>query len=127
MKNKHDFNAAFDVCEKWLKHIDQQREKTITLQKAAAIARKGDREGARRLKNQVDIQPRIFDGANFLDVIPQIKIALKIADKLQSGEVSEEMITSGMTTGYEGCKARDYLSLQFKAMSEQLLKEVENG
>lgn len=74
---KEEIQAVIDVCKRWLKHIEQQKQDTATLQKAASLARKGDRDEALRLKEQVDNQPRVFDGANFEDVMPTILSALE--------------------------------------------------
>jgi dihydrodipicolinate synthase/N-acetylneuraminate lyase len=120
MKEKmmeHDFKEALETCDRWLGHIEQQKQNSVTLQKAAALARKGDMAEARRLKNQVDTTPRIFDGANFIDVMPQIQFALRLAERMQSGEVSEGMLKAGKKEMFE--------EAIFKAMTKQLMKEIE--
>jgi len=60
---------AISICENWFSYLKQQEQDTITLQRAAALARKGDREGANRLKSSVDNQPRIYDGATLLPAV----------------------------------------------------------
>ena len=54
----------YKVASAWLRHIDRQKERAETLTRAASLAKKGDIEGARRLKAQVDRAPRVYDGAN---------------------------------------------------------------
>lgn len=83
---EYDFLKAKNVCERWLNHINQQRETTETLQKAASLARSGDREEAMKLKSKVDSQPKIFDGANLLSVIDEIQFALEFTDKFLNGK-----------------------------------------
>ena len=56
-------DEAIRICERWFTHLANQQEKSITLQKAASLARQGKIEEARRLKNSVDRQPKVFDGA----------------------------------------------------------------
>ena len=55
-------DEAIAVCEQWFAHLERQREHTLILQRAAALARSGDQVGALRLKSQVDSAPRVFDG-----------------------------------------------------------------
>jgi len=73
---KEEIQAAIDVCNMWLKHIEQQAQHSIIMGKAASLARKGDMVGARKLQSQVNSQPVVFDGANFEDVMPTILSAL---------------------------------------------------
>ena len=56
-------DEAIEICESWFAHLARQAEKTKTLQQAAGLARRGEVQAARRLKNSVDRQPRVFDGA----------------------------------------------------------------
>lgn len=56
-------DEAINICERWFRYLDGQREKTLTLQRAASLARAGQVDEARRITNQVDRQPRVFDGA----------------------------------------------------------------
>jgi len=56
-------DEAIDICNRWFRHLENQREKTLTLQRAARLAKSGAMQEARRIKNQVDRQPRVFDGA----------------------------------------------------------------
>ena len=63
----------YKVASTWLRHIDRQKERAETLARAASLARKGDTEGARRLKAQVDSAPRVYDGANMEPVMRKFK------------------------------------------------------
>jgi hypothetical protein len=67
-------NDAKSICHEWFAYIKRQEENTVTLQKAAALARAGNRKEAMRLKNQVDTQPKIYDGARLM---PAVKRLLK--------------------------------------------------
>ena len=140
----HDYKEALDVCQRWLNFIKRQKQNTITLQKASSLARQGRRDEALRLKSSVDNQPRIFDGANFEPVMPAIQSALRIAERLQSGEVPHSVIkamaesrascwecpryeTLGDHIGYSGeNKNRIVIKAAALAMAAQLLKEIEN-
>ena len=141
--NKHDFEGALNVCDRWLAHIEQQKQNTITLQKASSLARQGDTEGARRMRSSVDSAPRVFDGANFMDVMPQIQFALRLAARLQSGEVSHSVIKAmpeSKARDDEGLfvslgdhidcsgenKTRTVIREAAKAMATQLMKEVKD-
>jgi len=86
-----EIEEALEVCNRWLKHIEQQEQNTIKMQKAAALARNGDKIGALRLKSEVDNQPRVFDGANFLDVMPVIISTLTHIKALISSVDVEEL------------------------------------
>lgn len=54
---------AIKICEGWFAHLQAQSEKSLTLQKAASLARKGEGDKARKLVNSVDRQPKVYDGA----------------------------------------------------------------
>lgn len=132
MTDKPDFKEAMKVCERWLKHINQQKENTITLQKAAALARKGDKVGAMRLKSQVYSQSRIFDGANFLDVMPQIQLALRLADRIQNGDVSKyiENLTFAERDYYQLAQGQSGLQMsEIRGFLQDLItiSEMERG
>lgn len=52
-------------------------------------------------------------------------LALRIADKLQSGEVSDKMVYEGAFGLEKGIGSKRYRQC-FKAMAQQLMKECEN-
>lgn len=55
-----------------------------------------------------------------------IQFALRLADRLQSGEVSEEMYNAAENIEFsEYCGAED-IETQFKAMTAQMMREVED-
>lgn len=56
-------DEAIVECERWLRHLDRQRDKMVKLQELARLA-KTNPEEARRQKRQLDSQPRVYDGAN---------------------------------------------------------------
>lgn len=70
--------------------------------------------------------------------IASIRSALRIADRLQSGEVSEGMVNFGTEHASSGCYAmpdtqtsieelnKDAVTECFKAMAVELIKEVES-
>jgi hypothetical protein len=62
-------NEAVKECELWLAYLDRQRERTREMQRAASIARRGDTTQARKIRNQLDSQPRVFDGTKLEEAI----------------------------------------------------------
>lgn len=102
MKNNQklidDVEKVKGVCQRLLNYIERQKQNTITLQKAASLARKGDRQGAMRLKSQVDNQPKVFDGASFEDVMPTTQRALEIAELVAGGGVMGHRFTQRIYT-----------------------------
>ena len=83
---------AIEGAEKWFNYLERQKQNTVTLQKAAALARQGDKEGALKLKSQVDNQPRVYDGAN---LEPSVRALIKIAKDFQTIIEAREKAAKG--------------------------------
>lgn len=59
-------DEAVAECERWLAHLEHQRQKTKRIQELAVMARQGpeqQKEAQRKLR-QIDRQPHVYDGAN---------------------------------------------------------------
>lgn len=54
---------AIGICERWFAHLEQQRQKSIEIQKLVALARKGHQAEAQRRLRQIDRDPVVYDGA----------------------------------------------------------------
>jgi len=86
-----DYKKALEVCQRWLENIEQQKKNTIALQKAARLAIQGKRHEAMEIKRNIDSQPRVFDGANFEQVMPDILSALEQAQNGQEVDVEKQL------------------------------------
>lgn len=60
---KMDKDEAIEICNGWFAYLESQKEKARRLQEAATLARKGKQDEARKIVNEVDRQPRVYDGA----------------------------------------------------------------
>lgn len=72
-----NINDAIQECKNWINYIDRQKEKTTKLQRAASLARSGKVQEAKSMKNEIDSQPIVYDGAR---LYPAIKLILNIVD-----------------------------------------------
>lgn len=54
---------AIEICEGWFGYIERQRQKSVELQKLAAMARAGQQEEAQRRLRQIDRTPTVYDGS----------------------------------------------------------------
>lgn len=77
-------DKAIEVCEQWFAYNERQKQNTITLQKAATYARRGDRKEALRLKSSIDNQPKVYDGAR---LEPAVKLMVKALRDMQELDV----------------------------------------
>lgn len=71
-----DTPEAIDICERWFDHIEQQRLRSIEMQKLATMARNGQGDEARRRMAQIDRTPRVYDGAT---LEPAVRHLVKLA------------------------------------------------
>lgn len=55
-------DEAIRICQEWFAYIERQRQKSIELQKLAAMARAGQQEEAQRRLRQIDRSPTVYDG-----------------------------------------------------------------
>ena len=73
-------SEAREECSRWLAHLDHQRERTMLMQQAAALARAGDKIAAREICDRVDRTPRVYDGARLeqaVRVLLELEAALR--------------------------------------------------
>lgn len=100
-----DTEEAIETCERWFRHIERQHERTLELQRAANLARKGQHEEAMRIKRQVDASPRVFDGAALQPAVEQLlarlralseqnRVYRKALEQLADNELSEDNCAS---------------------------------
>ena len=83
---------AIEFCEQWFAYLERQKQDSITLQKAATLARSGDREGARRLKSQVDSAPRVFDGSRLYPAVKTLIDHQKTHISIARDDVAEYFV-----------------------------------
>ena len=69
-------DEAIDICERWFAHIEDQRKRSVEMQKLATMARNGQGEEARRRMAQIDRTPRVYDGAT---LEPAVRHLVKLA------------------------------------------------
>lgn len=85
-----------------------------------------DKHGFKQTLNGIEGQT-LFD-ANREQLSPKemkaIRTALRLADRLQSGEVGDAVMKAGWEQIYPSDRATP--NMVFKAMAQQLLKEIEN-
>lgn len=73
---------AIEICEGWFACIERQRQKSIEVQKLAAMARNGQQAEAQRRLRQIDSSPTVYDGAR---LEPAVRHLVKLAQQA-SGE-----------------------------------------
>jgi len=73
---QEQIDQAIKCCKAHIKHTERMKSDTKILAQAASMARSGNKIQARRLKSQVDAQPRMGSGANFTDNMDAILAAL---------------------------------------------------
>ena len=56
-------DEAIDICDGWFAYIERQKQKSIEVQKLAAMARNGQQEEAQRRLRQLDKSITVYDGA----------------------------------------------------------------
>lgn len=64
-------------ANRWLDHLTWTRFRARTVQRAARLAREGDRCGAKRLLDTVDSSPRVYDGSRLEEAVRVILEALE--------------------------------------------------
>lgn len=75
---------AVSECERWLRYLDRREEQAKLMMKAAALARSGDVDGARRMKILIDSAPTVFDGANLKPAVERLLKHVRDKEKLKS-------------------------------------------
>jgi hypothetical protein len=57
-------DEAIEICQGWFDYIERQRQKSVEVQKLAAMARNGQQEEAQRRLRQLDnCSVTVYDGA----------------------------------------------------------------
>lgn len=56
-------DEAIEICEGWFAYIERQRQKSIEVQKLAAMARNGQQEEAQRRLRHLDNSVTVYDGS----------------------------------------------------------------
>lgn len=69
-------DEAIEICEGWFAYIERQRQKSVEMQKLAAMARAGQQEEAQRRLRQIDNTPTVYDGAR---LEPAVRHLVKLA------------------------------------------------
>jgi len=67
-----DLQEAKEECERWLAHLDAQKERVHSLQRVAAMRRRGEMglSEAREKIEEFDIRaPTVYDGSRLADAI----------------------------------------------------------
>lgn len=68
---------ATEICEAWFAHLDRQRERSIKVQKLAALARTDGPEARRQLA-EIDRTPVVFDASK---LEPAVRFLLRAAGR----------------------------------------------
>jgi hypothetical protein len=70
-------NEAIEICEGWFAYVERQRQKSVEVQKLAAMARSGQQEEAQRRLRQLDnCSVTVYDGAR---LEPAVRYLVKLA------------------------------------------------
>lgn len=62
-------DEAIEICNRWFAHNDRQRWKAERMLEAARLAKQGDRNGALRIRSEVDSSPVVFDGERLEEAV----------------------------------------------------------
>jgi hypothetical protein len=74
---------AIEICERWFAYIERQRQRSVEMQRLAAMARNGQQKEAQRRMRQMDNTPTVYDGAT---LEPAVRHLVRLA---QGKTVSE--------------------------------------
>lgn len=79
---------AIAICESWFDYIERGRQRSIELQKLAAMARSGQQEEAQRRLRQIDRDTAVtvYDGSR---LEPAVRHLVKLASSAEKEMVSE--------------------------------------
>lgn len=70
-------DEALEICEGWFAYIERQNQKSIEVQKLAAMARNGQQDEAQRRLRQLDsCSVTVYDGAR---LEPAVRHLVKLA------------------------------------------------
>lgn len=79
-------DEAIEICEQWFAYIERQKQKSVEIQKLAAMARNGQQEEAQRRLRQIDRTPTVYDGAR---LEPAVRALVKLA-KASAGKTGDQ-------------------------------------
>jgi hypothetical protein len=70
---------AVAECERWLAHLEAQRQRSLKLQKLASDRRLGsvNKDEALRRMNEIDGSIKVYDGAKLADAVGVLLAAVK--------------------------------------------------
>lgn len=73
---------AIEICNGWFAYIERQKQKSIEVQKLAAMARNGQQEEAQRRLRQLDTTSlTVYDGGR---LEPAVRHLVKLASRLRT-------------------------------------------
>ena len=72
-------DEALAECDRWLAHLDRQRERTVEMQRAARIARKGDIAQAQEIERRIDRSVQVYDAAKLAQAVHKLCICQRAA------------------------------------------------
>lgn len=72
-------SEAVEICESWFAYIERQKQRSIEMQKLAAMARNGQQEEAQKRMRQMDRTPTVYDGAR---LEPAVRHLVKLVTSL---------------------------------------------
>lgn len=82
-------DEAIAICEQWFAYIERQREKSVELQRLAAMARNGQQEEAQKRLRQIDSTPTVYDGARLEPAVRALvkmaRLAVRVRDEVEDG------------------------------------------
>jgi len=74
-------DEAVRICQEWFAYIERQRQKSIEMQKLAAMARSGQQVEAQRRLRQIDSDVTVYDGGR---LEPAVKHLVDLATQRSS-------------------------------------------
>lgn len=69
-------DEAIEICKGWFAYIERQKQKSVEVQKLAAMSRNGQQEEAQRRLRQLDNSVAVYDGAR---LEPAVRHLVKLA------------------------------------------------
>lgn len=74
---------AIEICNGWFAYIERQKQKSIEVQKLAAMARNGQQDEAQRRLRQLDTTSlTVYDGGRLEPAVRHlVKLALQVRTK----------------------------------------------
>lgn len=76
---------ALEICDEWFAYLERQKQKSIEIQKLAAMARAGQQEEAQRRLRQIDNKPTVYDGGRLEPAVQHLVRFVRLTQRT-SGE-----------------------------------------